>query len=481
MKTLYIFQWILGALLLTLIASTGRAEIDLSVPVPDGPHVSTVPPTAQPRPDTLRPDLLLAVELVDGSHVIGAPGITSVTLRTSFAKMDIPLARITGITLKDDHETAWLSLSNGDTLTGVLDLGPTELKTSFGTISVPANQMRGISVSPAGVPRGLLLWNRLDGGPSLVGPDVDFLSKTGFVDGKVGRAVEVAGNNEWGFQVALETLKRTPRGTVEYWMMVVRKPATVSHGAGPIYDMMHGGLRAQYNANDGGAHGKHAISSGGYFVYTERYSSSKSTDLLGREGVWNHYAIEWDTEGIEGRNGAKLAFLINGKPHGKYQPGAGEASRFAGPFHEGAKDKHLKFHRNRNGFAGTMVYDELKIWNHPVADFKRTPTAVMSNGDAGGERQPVTFVLDLTGGSRLLGTPGLKALTFTTESFGRVSLPMRQITKMVFDQEHETCQVVLDSGDVLVGSLGHDDFPFTTIFGPIAVKLDRIVSICSKD
>ena len=147
------------------------------------------------------PALRLAVDLVDGSHIIGVPGIDSVPVQTPYAKMDIALDQIVNIKIEDDHETASFELQNGDTLTGVLDLGAMELKTSFGSIRAPVHQLQVISVRPAGMPHGLLLWNRLDGNPSLAGPNVEFLSKEGFVQGKVGRAVQVAGNNEWGFRV----------------------------------------------------------------------------------------------------------------------------------------------------------------------------------------------------------------------------------------------------------------------------------------
>ena len=189
--------------------------------------------------------LRLTLDLADGSRIMGVPSIKSVPVQTPYAKMDIPLKQIVNIKVEDDHETASFELQNGDTLTGVLDLGAMELKTSFGSIRAPVHQLQVISVRPAGMPHGLLLWNRLDGNPSLAGPNVEFLSKEGFVQGKVGRAVQVAGNNEWGFRVALDKLRNTPRGTIEYWMKVITKPPTVSHGSGPLYTIFTGGPHAQ--------------------------------------------------------------------------------------------------------------------------------------------------------------------------------------------------------------------------------------------
>ena len=484
MKMSALVQWSVSAVLLVLAATVCDAELSLDrrEPVETGPAVAPAASVDRP-PRSIAPEpvLHLVVEFVDGSRVVGIPDIELVPLRTTFAEMDIPLERIAGVTFNDDKETASVKLRNGDSLTGVMDLKAMELKTAFGRISAAPDQLRRLSVCPAGMPPGLLLWDRLDGTPTLVGPAVDFLGNESFVQGKVGRALELSGNHEWGVQVALGKLKNTSRGTIEFWMKVIKKPSTVSHGSGPTYDVMSGGLYAQYNANNGHSHGKYSIGNGRYFVYSERYSSSKSTDLLGQTGVWNHYAIEWDAEGIEGRNGQKLIFLINGKPHGKYQPGTGDASRFAGPLHEDTKAEYLTLHRNRNGFAGTMVYDELKIWDHPIADFKRIPTLLVPDDDAEGERKPGAFLVTFTDGSHVMGRAGLKDLIFTTESIGRVSVPTRRIAKLEFDDKHETWQAVLNSGDTLVGVLGHKDLPFSTIFGPISAKPEHIVSVRAQD
>ena len=44
--------------------------------------------------DKAEPQLRLALDLVDGSHIIGLPSIDSVPVQTSYAKMDIPLKQL---------------------------------------------------------------------------------------------------------------------------------------------------------------------------------------------------------------------------------------------------------------------------------------------------------------------------------------------------------------------------------------------------
>jgi len=91
--------------------------------------------------------LRLAIDLADGSHIIGIPKIESVSVQTAYAKMDIPLKQITSVKMEDDHETASLDLSNGDKLKGVLTLKPLDLTTVFGPVKVGIEHLRTIVVS----------------------------------------------------------------------------------------------------------------------------------------------------------------------------------------------------------------------------------------------------------------------------------------------------------------------------------------------
>jgi hypothetical protein len=54
--------------------------------------------------------LRLAIDLVDGSRLIGTPVIASVPVQTAYAKMDVPLTQIQALKIGDDHETVTLNL-----------------------------------------------------------------------------------------------------------------------------------------------------------------------------------------------------------------------------------------------------------------------------------------------------------------------------------------------------------------------------------
>jgi hypothetical protein len=98
------------------------------------------------------PQLRLELDLVDGSRIIGVPGIESVPVQTSYAKMEIPLKELFAIRMAADHETASLDLRNGDRLKGVMILKPVKLKTVFGNVSIGVEHIRGLRVKVIGMP-----------------------------------------------------------------------------------------------------------------------------------------------------------------------------------------------------------------------------------------------------------------------------------------------------------------------------------------
>ena len=133
-------------LFVAIAVTVCRAEIPIVVPGErsDSPSLSS---DATPEPSTIKvPPLRLAIELVDGSHVIGVPRIKSIPVQTSYAKMDMPLKQIVSIKVHGDHEMASIYLQNGDKLKGVLDLQPLELETIFGRVSIGIEHMQSLRI-----------------------------------------------------------------------------------------------------------------------------------------------------------------------------------------------------------------------------------------------------------------------------------------------------------------------------------------------
>jgi len=423
-------------------------------------------PAEEPREEKPAPDVLV-LTLRDKSVISGVPELGQLTVITPYGRVNVELKHVDTIAMLEDRENGRVVLRNGDRLQGVLVLpAKIELKTVCGRIAVPVAETSGIAVLAGGRPAGLLLWNRLDGARSLVGPNVEFVEQPAFVEGREGRAVQLAGNNRDGFRVPCEMLKDAPRGTIEFWRKVARKPATVSHGAGPTYTCISGPLNLQYNANDGAGHGKWSLGSGGCAVFTETFGNEKSTDLLGADGQWIHYAVVWDREGLKEVGGAKLAFFINGKPHGQYasQP---EARPFA------TTPEQMLFHHNRNGFGATMVYDELRIWDRVISDFAKARRA-MGDVAAPGD---VRLSVELRDGSRVLGLPVVEAVRLKTKAVGALSVPPAHLFRARLEEGGAAAEVELQNGDRLQGALEMADFPLKTVMGDLKFALKDILSI----
>lgn len=106
--------------------------------------------------------LKLAVDLEDGSHLIGVPAATSLSIRTPFADMAIPFKRIQAISLGAKDGNAILTLQNGDVLTGSPDARSLNVTTLFGAVEVPLSMVKGLSVVSGEAGAGLLLYYTFD-------------------------------------------------------------------------------------------------------------------------------------------------------------------------------------------------------------------------------------------------------------------------------------------------------------------------------
>jgi hypothetical protein len=137
-----------SVILAGLAATVCMAEIAMEVPPSGKPFEKPSAPSDEtPSNTNLKVEpLRVAITLVDGSHIIGVPNNASVPIQTSYAKMDIPLEQIVNIGIKDDRETMFFELQNGDNLSGHLNLAPMELETIFGPVSVDIQHVRSIRV-----------------------------------------------------------------------------------------------------------------------------------------------------------------------------------------------------------------------------------------------------------------------------------------------------------------------------------------------
>ncbi len=118
---------------------------------------------------TNNPPLSLAVELTDGSRLLGIPAIKSIRIQTPYAKFNIPLQQARSFRIDRDHEIASVELLNGDKLKGALILEQLELAAVFGKVAVEIGYISAIQVLqsaslglPAQLRDGLVLYCSFD-------------------------------------------------------------------------------------------------------------------------------------------------------------------------------------------------------------------------------------------------------------------------------------------------------------------------------
>jgi hypothetical protein len=106
--------------------------------------------------------LEVAVELRDGSRLIGVPAIKALSLQTGFTRVEIPLRLVEQVEFAEDLERVKVSCFNGDLLHGVLNLGEFPLRTSFGKVSVPLKDIARITAQSRTRQQGLVLYYSFD-------------------------------------------------------------------------------------------------------------------------------------------------------------------------------------------------------------------------------------------------------------------------------------------------------------------------------
>lgn len=203
------------------------------------------------------PPLHLELDLVDGSRLIGIPGITNVPVQTSYAKMDVPIKQILTMKIGEDHETVNLELQNGDTLTGVISLAPIKLETLFGSASIGIEHVKQLRVTLGGRDFGLILWNKMGSQEevqnSAVGPKGNIQGAIdAYAPGVFGNAAHMRGSaGEVYFDIPY--LENKHLGTDPFTIAFWAKSATVNQPEGFIMDSYSQGTMmirlVQYNAS----------------------------------------------------------------------------------------------------------------------------------------------------------------------------------------------------------------------------------------
>lgn len=98
------------------------------------------------QPEAKAPVTRVAVELVDGSRVLGEPTEAEVKIVTSLGEIKVQMVNVTKLVLNEDHHTAEVSLVNGDHLSGTLKMEAFGLRAVWGKVDFPLQHVRAFTV-----------------------------------------------------------------------------------------------------------------------------------------------------------------------------------------------------------------------------------------------------------------------------------------------------------------------------------------------
>jgi hypothetical protein len=101
-------------------------------------------------------DVRVTLNLTDGSRVIGIAELPALAVRSeTLGRIEIPLEKVRGVKFDANHESATVTLSNGDRVQGAIGVETLALRTLVGRVTIPLNVVRDLAVTAAPTDAGL--------------------------------------------------------------------------------------------------------------------------------------------------------------------------------------------------------------------------------------------------------------------------------------------------------------------------------------
>jgi hypothetical protein len=88
----------------------------------------------------------------------------------------------------------------------------------------------------------------------------------------------------------------------------------------------------------------------------------------------------------------------------------------------------------------------------------------------------LTVILELSDGSRVVGTPGIESVPVQTP-YAKINVPLNQILGIALEADHETASFELQNGDKLTGIVNLGPLPLSTLFGKVTIPVEHIRTV----
>jgi len=100
--------------------------------------------------------------------------------------------------------------------------------------------------------------------------------------------------------------------------------------------------------------------------------------------------------------------------------------------------------------------------------------------DPGKTPAPLSLIVELTDGSRFIGTSQLDKLRFIAK-YAEMNLAMKEVDSVTLGEDKETAKVVMSNGDNLQGVLDIGDLKLQTLLGELSVPIRHVSRITTTE
>jgi len=326
------------------------------------PHQTHAAPVATNQPAGFR----LIIELQDGSKIIGKNGDDNFQfLSDVLGEIQLPLERIRSIACQIKTNSVQLTTVKGDILTAQFVTKIVRVETAFGSVKLPVNFIRRLTVSPAEKPgqmrEGLVaLWPGEGNANDVVGTNNGTLvGGAGFAPGDVGQAFSFDGTSYASIPDSSSLDAFTTTITIELWLKADQLTANadwkglVTKGNSSWRLMAASSAKTVYWAVDG----------------------ASPADMAGtrnvNDGQWHHVAAVYD--------GARMFLYVDGTLDVS-QPATGSIAQNNDPVCIGADSKAFvpSCGCNKPGYFFNGLVDEVSIYNRAL-----TTSEIQADYEAG--------------------------------------------------------------------------------------------------
>jgi hypothetical protein len=97
--------------------------------------------------------------------------------------------------------------------------------------------------------------------------------------------------------------------------------------------------------------------------------------------------------------------------------------------------------------------------------------------DGATQHSTLQLTVELTDGSRIIGTTTLSTLPVRSEMLGKLDIPLAKIRAVKFSRDHESVEITMTNDDNLKASLGELTVKLQTVFGKVTVPLEHVTGI----